>query len=453
MMNCGQAFQYSYSSSSTSASSSLALHFHLQIIISRSHLPLLLLLLYHVGLSDSSLCRFSVFIFHFDINIFDIFFFFFKVFPIFNSSTLRDCRRDIKIHLVFLMVFDLHHLAIAPGILDTILDFKHRRDSHRRDTHTFGFPRRACGLQSVFAVFDSASSSSFVTPLVATPQWARSIFTVARSSVFDIVVFIIWSSSSTPLCGLRHSGIDAFCFFWSSSSSAAGLRPSTFPVILGLLHVLHHLRRTQQRSSTIFNSDLGLRLLLQGRQVPFLFAAIESMPTKLPSIKFPFRKKYRCAWTEASARYGQNVSRAFELLAGEVENSLQIRSKTSVRQAIPTFLLSLPLANDDQTPQELPALCSPTCSYHELNHLYPYVKRDLSRRDEAKTSKRTEASTFFQHLLDLFMSRVFNRIPLLHLFFPILLCLECVVQGCRNEEAGGVAVLGFEPCNETWASR
>ncbi|KAK1760733.1 GTP-binding protein rhb1 [Echria macrotheca] len=31
--------------------------------------------------------------------------------------------------------------------------------------------------------------------------------------------------------------------------------------------------------------------------------------------------KYGCAWTEASARYGENVSKAFELLIGEIEKS------------------------------------------------------------------------------------------------------------------------------------
>lgn len=32
-------------------------------------------------------------------------------------------------------------------------------------------------------------------------------------------------------------------------------------------------------------------------------------------------ERYKCAWTEASARYGENVSRAFELLIGEIEKS------------------------------------------------------------------------------------------------------------------------------------
>ncbi|KAK4251133.1 small GTPase superfamily [Corynascus novoguineensis] len=31
--------------------------------------------------------------------------------------------------------------------------------------------------------------------------------------------------------------------------------------------------------------------------------------------------KYKCAWTEASARYNENVAKAFELLIGEVEKS------------------------------------------------------------------------------------------------------------------------------------
>ena len=31
--------------------------------------------------------------------------------------------------------------------------------------------------------------------------------------------------------------------------------------------------------------------------------------------------KYKCAWTEASARYGENVGRSFELLIGEIEKS------------------------------------------------------------------------------------------------------------------------------------
>jgi Ras family protein len=31
--------------------------------------------------------------------------------------------------------------------------------------------------------------------------------------------------------------------------------------------------------------------------------------------------KYHCAWTEASARYNENVAKAFELLIGEVEKS------------------------------------------------------------------------------------------------------------------------------------
>ncbi|KAK1780366.1 P-loop containing nucleoside triphosphate hydrolase protein [Copromyces sp. CBS 386.78] len=32
-------------------------------------------------------------------------------------------------------------------------------------------------------------------------------------------------------------------------------------------------------------------------------------------------EKYKCGWTEASARYNENVARAFELLIGEVEKS------------------------------------------------------------------------------------------------------------------------------------
>lgn len=32
-------------------------------------------------------------------------------------------------------------------------------------------------------------------------------------------------------------------------------------------------------------------------------------------------EKYKCAWTEASARYNENVAKAFELLIGEVEKS------------------------------------------------------------------------------------------------------------------------------------
>jgi Ras family protein len=33
-------------------------------------------------------------------------------------------------------------------------------------------------------------------------------------------------------------------------------------------------------------------------------------------------EKYKCAWTEASARYNENVAKSFELLIGEVEKSV-----------------------------------------------------------------------------------------------------------------------------------
>lgn len=32
-------------------------------------------------------------------------------------------------------------------------------------------------------------------------------------------------------------------------------------------------------------------------------------------------EKYQCAWTEASARYNENVGRAFELLIAQIEKS------------------------------------------------------------------------------------------------------------------------------------
>lgn len=32
-------------------------------------------------------------------------------------------------------------------------------------------------------------------------------------------------------------------------------------------------------------------------------------------------EKYKCAWTEASARYNENVAKAFELLIGQIEKS------------------------------------------------------------------------------------------------------------------------------------
>jgi len=32
-------------------------------------------------------------------------------------------------------------------------------------------------------------------------------------------------------------------------------------------------------------------------------------------------EKFNCAWTEASARYDENVAKAFELLLGQVEKS------------------------------------------------------------------------------------------------------------------------------------
>jgi Ras family protein len=32
--------------------------------------------------------------------------------------------------------------------------------------------------------------------------------------------------------------------------------------------------------------------------------------------------KHGCAWTEASARYNENVAKSFELLIGEVEKSV-----------------------------------------------------------------------------------------------------------------------------------
>lgn len=31
--------------------------------------------------------------------------------------------------------------------------------------------------------------------------------------------------------------------------------------------------------------------------------------------------KFKCAWTEASARYNENVAKAFELLIGQIEKS------------------------------------------------------------------------------------------------------------------------------------
>jgi hypothetical protein len=32
-------------------------------------------------------------------------------------------------------------------------------------------------------------------------------------------------------------------------------------------------------------------------------------------------EKYNCAWTEASARYNENVTKAFELMIGQIEKS------------------------------------------------------------------------------------------------------------------------------------
>lgn len=32
-------------------------------------------------------------------------------------------------------------------------------------------------------------------------------------------------------------------------------------------------------------------------------------------------ERFNCAWTEASARYNENVGKAFELLIGEIEKS------------------------------------------------------------------------------------------------------------------------------------
>lgn len=32
-------------------------------------------------------------------------------------------------------------------------------------------------------------------------------------------------------------------------------------------------------------------------------------------------EKFNCAWTEASARYNENVAKAFELLIGQIEKS------------------------------------------------------------------------------------------------------------------------------------
>lgn len=32
-------------------------------------------------------------------------------------------------------------------------------------------------------------------------------------------------------------------------------------------------------------------------------------------------EKYNCAWTEASARYNENVDKAFELLIGQIEKA------------------------------------------------------------------------------------------------------------------------------------
>jgi hypothetical protein len=31
--------------------------------------------------------------------------------------------------------------------------------------------------------------------------------------------------------------------------------------------------------------------------------------------------EFKCAWTEASARFNENVSKAFELMVGEIEKS------------------------------------------------------------------------------------------------------------------------------------
>lgn len=32
-------------------------------------------------------------------------------------------------------------------------------------------------------------------------------------------------------------------------------------------------------------------------------------------------EKYQCAWTEASARYNENVTKAFELIIGQIEKA------------------------------------------------------------------------------------------------------------------------------------
>lgn len=34
-----------------------------------------------------------------------------------------------------------------------------------------------------------------------------------------------------------------------------------------------------------------------------------------------FAEKNKCAWTEASARYNENVTKAFELMIGQIEGS------------------------------------------------------------------------------------------------------------------------------------
>jgi len=43
-------------------------------------------------------------------------------------------------------------------------------------------------------------------------------------------------------------------------------------------------------------------------------------------------EKYQCAWTEASARYNENVSKAFELLLGQIERAQNAGRETTDSQ-------------------------------------------------------------------------------------------------------------------------
>lgn len=45
-------------------------------------------------------------------------------------------------------------------------------------------------------------------------------------------------------------------------------------------------------------------------------------------------EEFKCAWTEASARYNENVSKAFDLMIGEIEKSSNPSEPTGGQKCI-----------------------------------------------------------------------------------------------------------------------